>query len=92
MYGFVPEFRSGLHYGEATVGEIGKIKKEITYFGDVMNTTSRIQGLCKDTGEQTVISENLMKRLPLNDFHFTALGEFQLRGKSHNTKVFGVSI
>ena len=49
LYGLVPEFRAGLHYGLATVGEIGKIKKEITYFRDVMNTTSRTQGLCKES-------------------------------------------
>ena len=91
IYGFVPDFRSGLHYGEATVGEIGKIKKEITFFGDVINTTARIQGLCKEKGQQIVMSESLMKRLPLNDFHFESLGNIQLRGKSHHTGVFGVS-
>jgi adenylate cyclase len=90
-YGFVPKFRSGLHYGRATVGEIGKIKKEITYFGDVMNTTSRIQGLCKEYNQQVVISEELMKRLPLNNYEFISLGDFQLRGRSKTTTVFGVS-
>ncbi len=90
-YGYVPEFKAGLHCGEATVGEIGKIKKDITYFGDVMNTTSRIQGLCKEKGQRIMLSEALLDRLPLNDFHFEALGDIQLRGKAHHTKVFGVS-
>ena len=91
-YGFVPVFRSGLHYGESTVGEIGKIKKEVTYFGDVINTTARIQGLCKEKSQRIVISESLMARLPLNNYHFESLGDIQLRGKSTSTKVFGVSL
>jgi adenylate cyclase len=92
QYGVIPKFRSGLHYGESTVGEIGKIKKEVTYFGDVINTTARIQGLCKEKGEDIVISESLLERLPLNDFEFRFLGDIQLRGKSATNKVYGVSI
>ncbi len=90
-YGYIPEFKAGLHCGEATVGEIGKIKKDITCFGDVMNTTSRIQGLCKEKGQHIMISEALFEKLPLNNFHFDALGDIQLRGKTQKTKVFGVS-
>lgn len=92
QYGIVPTFRSGLHYGESTVGEIGKIKKEVTYFGDVINTTARIQGLCKEKEENVVISEGLLQRLPLNNFKFRFLGDIQLRGKSVSNKVYGVSI
>ncbi len=81
-----------MHYGNATVGEIGKIKKEITYFEDVMNTTSRIQGLCKESEYQLILSNDLLKRLPLNKYSIKSLGEVQLRGKSSHTKVFGVEI
>jgi adenylate cyclase len=43
-YNLFPSFKAGLHIGEATVGEIGVIKKDIIYSGDVLNTTSRIEG------------------------------------------------
>jgi adenylate cyclase len=42
-YDLLPSFKAGLHIGEATVGEIGVIKKDIVFSGDVLNTTSRIQ-------------------------------------------------
>ena len=89
-YGIQPHFRAGIHVGEATIGEIGKIKKEITYFGDVMNTTSRIQGITKEKGEELVISEAVMNLLPENSFKMNGLGDIQLRGKKSNTRVYGV--
>ncbi len=41
-YGIRPTFKAGMHCGIATIGEIGKIKKEIAFLGDVMNTTARM--------------------------------------------------
>ena len=44
-YGIVPTFKAALHCGNVTTGEIGVIKKDIIFTGDVLNTTPRIQGL-----------------------------------------------
>ena len=41
-YGIMPSIRCALHCGTAVRAEIGEIKSEIAYFGDVLNTTSRI--------------------------------------------------
>jgi len=38
-YDILPSFKAGMHLGEATVGEIGVIKKDIVFSGDVLNTT-----------------------------------------------------
>src|SRR5882757_2994240 len=45
-FGVLPRFKAGFHYGKVTTGEIGVLKKEIIFTGDVLNTTARIQGLC----------------------------------------------
>jgi len=45
-FGLLPAFKAGLHFGKVTTGEIGALKKEIIFTGDVLNTTARIQGLC----------------------------------------------
>jgi adenylate cyclase len=45
-YGFVPEFKAGLNSGKVMVAEVGVLKKEIAYHGDVLNTASRIQMEC----------------------------------------------
>jgi adenylate cyclase len=63
-------------------GEIGIIKREITYSGDVLNTTSRILGLCKKMGADIVSSANLLSQLCLdNTYNTLQLGTLKLRGK-----------
>ncbi len=45
-FGVVPEFKAAIHCGKVIAGEIGIIKRDVTYSGDVLNTTSRIQNMC----------------------------------------------
>ena len=81
-YGLVPGFKAGLHYGNATIGEIGVIKKEIVFSGDVLNTTSRIQEQCNVHGVDIMLSKRLFKLLPkLNSLLFSEIGNLHLRGK-----------
>jgi len=45
-YGVVPTFKAGVHFGKVTRGQVGLIKREMLFTGDVLNTTARIQSLC----------------------------------------------
>jgi adenylate cyclase len=58
-FGVVPQFRAGLHYGKVITGEIGIIKKDIAFSGDVLNTTARITEECKKYGTDLISSEIL---------------------------------
>jgi class 3 adenylate cyclase len=79
-FGLSPQFKAGLHVGKVTTGEIGVIKKDIIFTGDVLNTTARIQGLCNNYEVDILISDPLMKKLELqSQFQVKALGENQLR-------------
>lgn len=81
-YGVFPDFKAALHFGEVTTGEIGALKKEIFFTGDVLNTTARIQGLCNEYGVDLLISKALIDRLDLDDTHSVQfLGKPQLKGK-----------
>lgn len=60
-FGLVPGFRASLHGGPIVAGECGDDKREIVYFGDSINTTARIQEVCKETGRQLLISGELMR-------------------------------
>ena len=81
-YNIVPAFKAGLHVGQATVGEIGIIKKDIVFSGDVLNTTSRIQKECNNQNVNILISSDLIRILKLDgEFKTIPLGEIQLRGK-----------
>ena len=81
-YGLVPSFKAGMHIGEATVGEIGIIKKDIVFSGDVLNTTSRIEAECNKHDVNIILSSALLQRMPMNgEYKKIPLGEIQLRGK-----------
>ncbi len=64
-FGLLPEFKAGFHVGKVTTGEIGVIKKEIIFTGDVLNTAARIQGLCNLFEVDILISADLKKMLKL---------------------------
>lgn len=91
-FGLIPEFKAAFHLGEVTTGEIGIIKKDIIYTGDVLNTTARIQAECNKYGEEVLVSEELYKKLtPEEHLKGMEIGELQLRGKQHPTKLFSLS-
>lgn len=82
-YGFIPEFKAGLHTGKVIAGEIGIIKRDITYSGDVLNTAARIQSKCNELGVSILASESLFKLFSGDmPFRKKSLGEIELRGKS----------
>ena len=64
-YGIAPEFKVGLHGGTVITAEVGKIKSEIVFHGDVINTTERILNQCITLKRQILISENLLRRIDL---------------------------
>jgi len=87
-YGFVPKFKAGLHYGKVVAGEIGIIKKDITYSGDVLNTVSRIQGKCNEFRVSILTSDELLLQIPYeNSFRRIPMGEIELRGKQQRVSV-----
>lgn len=82
-YNTVPQFRTGYHYGTVMVGEIGQIKRDIAFSGDVLNTTSRIQGMCKELDVDILASSGFAEiayKLP-KDVSKIELGKKRLRGK-----------
>lgn len=88
-YGFVPEFRTGYHYGTVMVGEIGHIKRDIAFSGDVLNTTSRIQGLCSEFGLDILASKefaNIAYKLPKKVTRLD-IGKEKLRGKAEEMEL-----
>lgn len=88
-FGVLPEFKAGFHFGKVTTGEIGVIKKEIIFTGDVLNTTARIQSLCNSYNVDLLISGQLIKQLTIHPpFETAALGETELRGRGEKIELF----
>ncbi|HOW56546.1 MAG TPA: adenylate/guanylate cyclase domain-containing protein [Smithellaceae bacterium] len=90
-FGFAPQFRAGIHYGEIIIGETGDLKREIAFLGDTVNTTARVQEACKTYNKNLIISGETLQRLELpEEFAVTRLGETKLRGKETLVSLFGV--
>ncbi len=91
-FGLSPEFKAGFHLGKVTAGEIGVIKKEIIFTGDVLNTTARIQGLCNSYDVDIIISDSLVRRLDLlTGFQVRSLGENVLKGRDEKIELFTIT-
>ena len=81
-YGWIPEFKAGLHGGRLVVVEVGSVKKELAYHGDVINTTARIQDQCNRYGMDLLISQQLLQDLTLNgQYELEEIGSLILKGK-----------
>lgn len=82
-FGAVPEMRAALHAGPVVAGEIGDLKREITFLGDTLNTAARIAGEARKHGGLVLASAEALDgaRLPPGLVR-RDLGPVALRGKA----------
>lgn len=90
-YGMQPEFKAGLHMGKIIIAEVGTVKKELAYHGDVINSTSRIQEKCNEFQESLLISDDLFQKLNLTqEYEAISLGDELLEGKTEELKIHAI--
>lgn len=92
-HGGVPRFRAALHCGPVVTAEIGLERHKITYFGDVVNTTARLEALSKTLDVPVVASADLIRRidrLPAS-LRIRDLGTHTVRGRDGALSVVAVS-
>ncbi len=93
-YGMVPEFKAGMSIGMVSVVEIGRVKKEIAYHGNTLNTAARVVALCNIYGEKLLITRKLYDEYAKvkSKYVFKKITETQLRGKQGLTEIYSVSL
>lgn len=90
-YGVTPDFKGALHCGKVIKGEIGFFKSEIVYHGDVMNTTSRILGVCNKITNELLISEQLFKLIKIPIIYSSdKCGSTKLKGKKEQLELISI--
>lgn len=90
-FGVVPDFKAGMQLGPVTTGEIGALKKEIVFTGDVLNQTARIQALCNELGVDLLIGDALNAALESTaDIRLKPVGERALRGREQPVGLFAL--
>ena len=88
-FGITPTFKAGFHYGPVTAGEVGLVKKERIFSGDVVNTAAHIQNRCNEHGVDNLISQDLLDvlRLP-SSYVVREIGSTDLKGKRNAIRLW----
>ncbi|NNE35425.1 MAG: adenylate/guanylate cyclase domain-containing protein, partial [Rhodothermales bacterium] len=90
-FGVMPDFRAGIDVGPVTIIEVGDVKRQIVYHGDVLNTAARLLELCKKRGEDLVVSHPVGSQMQTDSGVRTSWhGEVSLRGKKVPVKAFAL--
>ncbi|MDA3900555.1 MAG: adenylate/guanylate cyclase domain-containing protein [Spirochaetes bacterium] len=95
-YSIIPQFKAGVHCGTVVVGQMGDIKREVAFLGDVMNTTARVIGECNRLNNLYLISKDFKKLIEKDDivkrcYDINSEANIALRGKKHETELFSVT-
>ncbi|UVC11173.1 adenylate/guanylate cyclase domain-containing protein [Rhizobium sp. TH2] len=93
-FGQVPEFRAVLHCGSVVTAEIGLERHKIAYFGDVVNTTGRLECLSKSLNERVLVSADLLSAVRALPGHLEAanLGFHAMRGRAEPLEVSAIRL
>jgi adenylate cyclase len=62
LHGHRARLRGVLHGGPVIIGEYGDVRRQVTYLGEVLNITSRLERFAKHTGHEILITRQLLER------------------------------
>ncbi len=83
------EIGIGISSGEVFVGNIGsQYRFDYSIVGDTVNVAARLEAATKVLGFPILVSDQIVQAAP--NFTFVALGEIDLKGKSHALSVFAL--
>lgn len=90
-YGIAPIFKAGIHCGTVTVGEIGAIKKDIVFSGDVLNTAARLRSQCINYKKEFLVSQKILSMIYLDDsYEVEYIGQSELKGKLEQIGIYSL--
>lgn len=62
-YGLMPMFTASINSGKVMAAEVGEIKQELAFHGDVLNTAARIQKQCKRYRKNILVTRDFASQL-----------------------------
>lgn len=90
-YGLIPKFKAGVHVGKVMVLQVGRIRRDISFNGDTLNTTARIESMCNEYNKRLLISGDLFNMIhPKEGYYFREVGNMRLKGKRKLVDIYNV--
>jgi adenylate cyclase len=92
-FGAQPQLRGAIHTGVLIIGEMGEWKREIVMLGDTMNTTARIEDVCRAKHCDYIASAAVLDKLAAlpPSVRAQSLGSVELPGKKQRIALFALS-
>ncbi len=92
-YGMMPVFAAAINEGKVMAAEVGEIKRELAFHGDVLNTAARIQKQCKTYKKQILVTENFARKLQKIQSTYTInyVDKVKFHGKKLQVKLYEVA-
>lgn len=85
-------FRITLHAGPVIVAQVGDQRREITYFGDTINSLSRLDSIAKEAGRDIILTADGWRHCrPVAGVMPVPLGPVTLRGRETPMEIVGVA-
>ena len=91
----MPEFKAGINAGKVLTAEVGELKRELSYMGDVMNTTARLLDMCREYQRDLLISTDIKLLLDTRaecGLRYNKIGDLTLRGKQQSITIYSAEI
>ncbi|WP_297086906.1 adenylate/guanylate cyclase domain-containing protein [uncultured Draconibacterium sp.] len=91
-YGMMPVFTASLNVGKVMAAEVGEIKRELAFHGDVLNTAARIQKQCKRYRKRVLVTREFAVRLIKNtrEYKIEYVDLVKFFGKKKSIKIYEV--
>ncbi len=91
-YGVMPIFTASLNVGNVMAAEVGEIKRELAFHGDVLNTAARIQKQCKAYRKEILVTREFAVRLIKNtkEYKIKYVDLVKFFGKKKSIKIYEV--
>jgi adenylate cyclase len=90
-YGLKPKFKAGIHVGKVMVLQVGRVRRDISYNGDTLNTAARIESMCNEYKQSLLISGDLYDILrEMKGLSFKEVGNIMLKGKKRGVDIYQV--
>lgn len=87
------DFGVAVHTGDVILTAVGLSERaDFTAIGDTVNTTSRLEGLCKELGVNIIVSASAAERLEDGADELEPLGQMPVRGKREPIEVFTIRV